>query len=511
MTNLRCASVSLVRALASSAAIASSTAVLSFAAILASAVTPVDVLGYEIDYDLSRFRTTDITRNTLVFQGELSPSIYDASIVNVFDRQDRSIRSIQGTGDLAFTRDVDLERRVGSYGAEVRLLGQASTTRSEETTTETDHSTSEGDFLIADRTERWNAVTVDARSMSDQSFYLGDHPFVGFEYDLDYRFRTEDTEKESAFGVYPNTDTQRSEANIRVHRHTLDTFVAGQAGWGRIYDVSYARKALFILEDLGDHGLLKRQVDPTAVEDLANLIRELEKGRVFDSREKRIHDLEGIVGFLENTGLLQNPGVEGIAIVDDNWVYARDAYRGTGTRVTVQQGYGLHYADQSRRTWTTSSETSRSDEQTWVDRRHSIRTQIDFERQQPLSQRFQLSHTAELGRNAVLDSDTIEYWGDLRMVLGYHPNSRDYGSITVGLEHLDHERNDSVVEDIIVYDRETAGSVSATWKRLLSMRTSLSLSSYYRYGDTTTIRSETSRTRTAGTGGFGIRFEHYVL
>ncbi|MEZ4650258.1 MAG: hypothetical protein R3E97_16040 [Candidatus Eisenbacteria bacterium] len=480
-------------------------------AVLGMTLSPGVSFGYEIDYDLSDFRTTDIHRSTLVLEGGINPSLSTRSRSDLLYQSDESLRSLFGSGEITFTRDIDLERRVGFYSTEFAMEGTTSSERTE-TLSPGQGLISEGTFTTSDATERRNSMAIRGASDLVQSYYRENRTFVGMGYELDYVYQALDQEIERREDSYPSGEIETRDSDERRSLHDLSTSFSGHIGWGRIYDVSYARKAIFILEGLGEAGLLRRTIDPATVERLGNLLRELENGRIFDFREKAIHDLREIVAFLERDGLLSDPGVEGIAIVDDNWTYARDADRGTGSRIRLEQGYRFAYRDDSLRFETTLDGTpGNEDDRREIDRRHSLATELAFVRQSPLSQRFQLSHTAELEREATLDLDYVAYRGEVGTTFGYYPNSRDVGTLRFDVSHQDVEDSHQRAVRGKLYLRETNGSVTASWQRLLTMRTTVSVYYTYRRTDQTTIGVEMTDSYTRGENRVGLSFKHYLL
>lgn len=93
------------------------------------------------------------------------------------------------------------------------------------------------------------------------------------------------------------------------------------AGYGRIDDVSDARIAVYIYQDLKDKNCLERHPSKEDIVTLSKLITTLKNERFFDAREKKIEDITRIDSFLKDNGFVKDNGPAYFTSIYDNWEY----------------------------------------------------------------------------------------------------------------------------------------------------------------------------------------------
>lgn len=104
-------------------------------------------------------------------------------------------------------------------------------------------------------------------------------------------------------------------------------------GWGRIEHTEDARLAVYILNDLQKAGILSREVQPEDIEQLAIRISEVMNERFFDSREKKIWELEQIDTLLHELDLLKSDDITYFTLLNDNWDFATGPVRRAGINI----------------------------------------------------------------------------------------------------------------------------------------------------------------------------------
>lgn len=114
-------------------------------------------------------------------------------------------------------------------------------------------------------------------------------------------------------------------------------------GKGRLENVQDAQMALFILNDLRELGLVSSSYTGEQAHEFARLITDINNQRVFDSRKRRIYELQRIDSFLKNTGLASTTDVRHFTTVNDNWVFAYNPFRLHGNQwyVRVKPSAGI--------------------------------------------------------------------------------------------------------------------------------------------------------------------------
>jgi hypothetical protein len=141
--------------------------------------------------------------------------------------------------------------------------------------------------------------------------------------------------------------TKQVDTNSRI-KNALDnasnTVTIG-IGRGRIENVTDAQMAMYILNDLQKQGLLSFPPDGQTYNELAKLITQINNRRIFDYRRKRIYELTQIDSFLKNKGLATSTDIRHFTTINDNWTFAFNPYRFSGSRwfVRLKPGAELNY------------------------------------------------------------------------------------------------------------------------------------------------------------------------
>ncbi len=129
-------------------------------------------------------------------------------------------------------------------------------------------------------------------------------------------FYTQNNPQDS--GTYNNT---HSSDNIS----TLLSF-----GKGRIENISDYIQALYIINGLEKEKKLSKKINKDEINRLAELISVIKNKRFFDSREKRIYELEQIDSFFVSNNDISNNDIRYFTNLNDNWSYAGNQNRSEG-------------------------------------------------------------------------------------------------------------------------------------------------------------------------------------
>jgi len=93
-------------------------------------------------------------------------------------------------------------------------------------------------------------------------------------------------------------------------------------GYGRIENVSFMRRALYIIDELYENNILTEYPDKRILVKFGKLLASLDHTRFYDDRLKRIEDFKKINTFLNDHDLLKNDSIEYFTILNDMLVYA---------------------------------------------------------------------------------------------------------------------------------------------------------------------------------------------
>ncbi|MCG8697773.1 MAG: hypothetical protein MI922_06945 [Bacteroidales bacterium] len=244
-----------------------------------------------------------------------------------------------------------------------------------------------------------------------------------------------------------------SEQEMKEHELDYSARFLLKIGIGRIENVEDARLAIYILEDLSKAGVLDHQPTKEEVEVLAVKISQLRNERFFDSRIKKIQDMEEIDAVLQELGLIKEQDVSYFAIVNDNWDFANGPERKSGVRLSVgpRYMYNGHELTMDTEIKQTSIGSITSDHNFHGNTQSELMLDAEFVYEKPLNHYWQLSAEAILSggiyqRGEMIDSVSNVWYeqarGNLLTRIMYMPNSRT--SISFALQgHLNHRLDDS--------------------------------------------------------------------
>lgn len=199
-------------------------------------------------------------------------------------------------------------------------------------------------------------------------------------------------------------------------------------GWGRLEDVTDARQAVYILENLEERGAMARHLSDAEVHEFAQVISAIKNKRFFDSRRHTIEEISTVTRYLQERGYLSKEDVDYYTTLYDYWLYGGLHQRLSGfqTEVEVQPGY--------RREKTNLSSNNETDA-------YQLNARIGLQYEKPANLYWQHSAAASFGyQYAKMDWHDSFYDKtnmhtehlNLSYYIGYYPNSRTH--LRLGVE-----------------------------------------------------------------------------
>lgn len=255
-------------------------------------------------------------------------------------------------------------------------------------------------------------------------------------------------------------------------------------GKGRIELVQDAQTALFILNDLQQQGLINGNIPSETAHAFARLITDINNSRVFDSRKRRIYELTRIDSFIKNSGLSTTTDIRHFTTINDNWAFAMNPFRTSGTQWFVRLTPFASYNAINSQTVVFRSESENSNSIF----SHGIMPEIGFNRSKPISLKWQknygLSGSYQLVRtkykqsskfngtvvqtpDSVLETKSIS--AIVFYSIGYYPNNRTNieTSFTTGASRIEYDHLPS--ETFVNYN----ASLAVTARYFIGYRTYL--------------------------------------
>ncbi|NOU17052.1 MAG: hypothetical protein HOO91_05790 [Bacteroidales bacterium] len=154
----------------------------------------------------------------------------------------------------------------------------------------------------------------------NNKFYISDKNFFAINFST-YMSPSQSHSRQDNF-----TDVSKTLNNYFFANNMLSI----QIGRGRYENVTDARLAIYILDDLVKQGRLSRSPNEDEVFELADFITKTLNKRVIDTRTKRIQEYVAVDSFLVSKGLTTKTDGLYFGIINDNWNYARSQSWQTG-------------------------------------------------------------------------------------------------------------------------------------------------------------------------------------
>ncbi|WP_417607893.1 hypothetical protein [Owenweeksia hongkongensis] len=357
----------------------------------------------QIDYNLKDFQTPDIHYRSLDL------SSYFGGGSNVTDQSS----AINGTGsvNLDFYGYTNTDKYVGNQ--KWRLVGSGNLSSNENTPENGDESDNKSNHfgfgLFGQSENRWYLNERDAG-------FLGVHGVLDID---EYNSTSE------SIGI---VDYNNENITGRFKGQLYAAY-----GLGRIEPVTYARLAYDTYNWLGKKKRLISEPSNEDVDQLGEVMTEVANTRFFDSRFKRIFQLEQIDSALRSSGNISEADMVYFAQVADIWGYANNFSRGSGSIWEFGAAGDFWYEHYS--SFQTSNDSVTRDEDYVRDNNIAVYGYVRYLNQKPLNVKWQRDYEVSLyagsGRHFVDIYDEVtnlssQFRSTLKAgyQLGFYPNTR---------------------------------------------------------------------------------------
>lgn len=219
----------------------------------------------------------------------------------------------------------------------------------------------------------------------------------------------------------------------KYNSHDLTAYFPLKIGKGRIEQVQDARHAVYLFDELFKQNRISQDKSPEEIIAFAELISSLKNQRFFDSRIRRIHELEAIDSFLVANEYVLNGDIRYFTTLSDYWAFGNRPIRESGKRFSASITPGYTYKRSTELENPQSTEDIGSSLSAFI-----ISGGIDWEKERPINLRWQNSWHFQasggmLKGTIVNDPGTYSY--DSKMVvpsihigftqtIAYYPNTR---------------------------------------------------------------------------------------
>jgi hypothetical protein len=165
---------------------------------------------------------------------------------------------------------------------------------------------------------------------STNRFYYQPLKFIELSPTINFRY---------AYENYVNFD---SDYNNENKNHNLKATIPVKWGTGRIEQVQDARHAIYLYDELNKQNRIRLPENNDGIFELAKHISILKNERFFDSRIRKIYELEAVDSFLLANNYVLERDARYFTTLADFWDYGNTPVRNSGTRFSVAMYPGYY-------------------------------------------------------------------------------------------------------------------------------------------------------------------------
>ncbi|MBN1181360.1 MAG: hypothetical protein JXB49_03670 [Bacteroidales bacterium] len=255
------------------------------------------VYGQLNTYDLSNYKLPDLKRHSLEINLDATGNNYFKKIINYNPYNDPKYKSNEYYGNISLN--------YRSYINNTFLQHTSDVGSSFYFNYDKNNNNYKGYSLLPDIYAR-----VENRIYILSNFYV--EADIDTRYGYDYYYRKND--------------------NIfyKSKSHNFIGYVPLKTGIGRIEQVQDARHAIYIYDELSKQERTSADKTDEDVTQLAYIISRLKNKRFFDTRIRKIYEIEAIDSFLQDNSFVTSPDARYFTTLNDIWVYGNGPIRSSG-------------------------------------------------------------------------------------------------------------------------------------------------------------------------------------
>ncbi|HEX3008713.1 MAG TPA: hypothetical protein VHO90_13970, partial [Bacteroidales bacterium] len=229
-------------------------------------------------------------------------------------------------------------------------------------------------------------------------------------------------------------------------------------------NVEDARMAIFILEDLQKNRQLSKMVADEDILMFAEKITTLRNMRHFDTRKKRIYEIQSLDSFLTENNFSSAQNAVYFSSIIDNWEFANNFTRASGIRVSLGVTPNLSYINENYLTDLKTVNFSKGVEIS-ANLLSEAPLSLKWQRRAGLSTGYLKSWDNEKYTHPVWedskregDNDIVYFSGNYGY--GFYPDSRSYHQLSIGADASKNWYN---------WDEPSAGDTKWYWRYNVSL------------------------------------------
>jgi len=410
----------------------------------------------EYKYDISKYFTPDIVRNSLDFSFDTNNNFSNYKMTT---DTTRSLYSTQMNGTITpnFVSYTNTRKRVSI----LQINGQFN-----------------GNYYESGLVNRSN---------SNKQFQSNDNFGVTYSSHL-YNSKNQFLSLGVASNFQALVNNSTSTVNSFIEKQTYNNYLLTIAptvgvGIGRIESVEDARQAIYILDDLSKKGVLTRPLSDEEIFQFAQQISRVKNKRFLDARLHLIDEITTVDSILASNNLLNKSDARYFTSLYDNWQYGSLFSRKSGQsfEITFTPSYNWNYIKYNPIDATNNG---------WVNQNNLTGgLSLIYTYEKPVNLNWQHSVLASLNGSTNFNSSLNQY-GDPYSYYGSNSNSTlngfDYKSVNLNgrytLGFYPSTRtylNASLIQTLLLSYNKEVNNTSGSWAKSFYANTILNFSAYY--------------------------------
>jgi hypothetical protein len=272
-------------------------------------IFPYILTGQFSDFDLSKYRLPDIKTNRLNLNFDLYKNgNKDFSQISNLDTTETKHNNLSGSLNLSYYHFRNSENYQGDLMISAYISPQL-------------------------YRNSWNALMTKENSINTDFLIRSNNIF--FNKNMSF------VEVNPYFSYYSSNDRYHQDVSSSSTRDDNDaqstTTISFPVsiGHGRIEPVEDVRLAIYILEELNKVGRISNLPTDNVIIDMAKEISKIKRKRFFDSRIRKIKELQVIDSFLVANDIISSSDMNYFSVLNDQWDYAYGPPRESGFAISA--------------------------------------------------------------------------------------------------------------------------------------------------------------------------------
>lgn len=274
--------------------------------------------GQLSNFDLSKYKLPDLDRRTLETNFNISGNNnYDKAPNQTIDWPEE-IRTNQYSGNIHLNYNHYISNSKYQRESNLRLDFSSGFYKRKEN---------------KDALYKNNIIAPSLNYQLENRKYYNGSSFFETDFALNYQYRNNKRYSKSSF--------ESSENKENLETHSFLAYIPIKLGKGRIEPVQDARHAVYLFDELSKIERLSTDKTDEEIIELAKLISQLKNKRFFDSRLRRMAEIESVDSFLISNNYIPKQDARYFTTLSDFWAYGNRPLRNSGTRFSgaIRPGY----------------------------------------------------------------------------------------------------------------------------------------------------------------------------